>query len=92
MQRCSFCNNSILDFESPIAEGPRVYHKKCHTTAVGSRETISQGNETRLKHEEAFKMQPKIIGEVVIDEGDGGFVVDPVTVRSRFPPPHVGHP
>eukprot|EP01103_Thecamoeba_quadrilineata_P011346 TRINITY_DN2689_c0_g1_i1.p1 TRINITY_DN2689_c0_g1~~TRINITY_DN2689_c0_g1_i1.p1 ORF type:complete len:113 (+),score=27.02 TRINITY_DN2689_c0_g1_i1:37-375(+) len=88
MQRCSFCNNSILDYETPEKEDGKVYHKKCYDSAIGSRRGAAEAQkieEEKKKHEAAFKNQPKVIGEVVVgDKGGGaGFQIDPITGEKK---------
>ncbi|ELR23571.1 uncharacterized protein ACA1_071930 [Acanthamoeba castellanii str. Neff] len=82
MQRCSFCNNSILDYEQPVKENNRIYHPKCYNQSVGSRQTIDKTKELKQKLAEDYENQPKVIGALTLDEGRG-FVIDPVTGQRK---------
>eukprot|EP01089_Gocevia_fonbrunei_P009767 TRINITY_DN2216_c0_g1_i1.p1 TRINITY_DN2216_c0_g1~~TRINITY_DN2216_c0_g1_i1.p1 ORF type:complete len:113 (-),score=30.58 TRINITY_DN2216_c0_g1_i1:30-368(-) len=87
MQRCTFCNNSILEFEQKHVEGTRVYHMKCAKTASATRETVLSAEskaeqEKRDKAQANFANQPKVIGEVILDDG-AGFTIDPRTGEKK---------
>eukprot|EP01092_Planopodium_desertum_P000662 TRINITY_DN11019_c0_g1_i1.p2 TRINITY_DN11019_c0_g1~~TRINITY_DN11019_c0_g1_i1.p2 ORF type:complete len:102 (+),score=6.73 TRINITY_DN11019_c0_g1_i1:13-318(+) len=96
MSRCAFCNNALLGINEVEEMGKR-YHKKCAPSSRGGEGivTITPGpTAAELDAKAKFSSQPKVIGEVVMEEG--GFTVDPRTGKKtytgRFKNPKVGKP
>lgn len=91
MQRCTFCNQSILDgVHQTVTEGGNIYHEKCHASAVGSRRdggpsAEAQAEEERRRQAHAsHASQPKTIGGGVTLEEKRGFTIDPVTGQKKL--------